>query len=343
MRILVIGGTGFIGPHVVRRLAAQGHDVTLFHRGQTEAELPPNVSRIHGDRAHLADFRETFRRLAPAVVLDMRSLSEADALAVANAVRGNASRLVAISSMDVYRAYGRLIGTEPGPPDPIPTTEESPLRERLYPYRTDPLRAADDPAHWMDDYDKLLVERVVLGNPALPGTILRLPMVHGPGDNQHRLFPYLKRMDDRRPAILLSTLHAAWNAPRGYVENVADAIALAVADDRAAGQIYNVADPAPLAEADWVRAIAQQSGWDGEIVTLPSDHLPESMRDTLDFSQDWTADSTRIRTDLGYAERIPRPEALRRTIAWERANPPSAYDPAAFDYVAEDEVLSTIG
>lgn len=342
MRILVIGGTGFIGPHVVRRLATQNHAVTLFHRGQMEADLPSSVSHIHGERAHLADFRDTFRRLVPDAVLDMRSMTESDALAVAGAVRGATRRLIAISSMDVYRAYGRLIGTEPGPPDPIPTTEASPLRERFYPYRTDPRRADDDPARWLDDYDKLLVERVVLGDPALPGTILRLPMVHGPGDTQHRLFSYLKRMDDRRPAILLSTAHAAWHAPRGYVENVGDAIALAVTDERAAGKIYNVGESDALTEADWIKAIGREAGWNGEVVAIPSDRLPASMRDKLDFSQDWTGDSTRIRTDRGYTERIPRPESLRRTIAWERANPPATFDPADFDYAAEDEVLAAL-
>jgi nucleoside-diphosphate-sugar epimerase len=343
MRVLVVGGTGFMGPHVVRRLAARGHEVTLFHRGRAEADVPPSVSHVHGDRSQLPDFRDAFRRLAPDVVLDMRSLSEADALAVAAAVRGITRRLVAISSLDVYRAYGRLIGTEPGPPDPIPTTEESPLRERLFPYRIEPARGPDDPSRWMDDYDKILVERVVLGDPATPGTILRLPMVHGPGDNQHRLFPYLKRMDDARPAILVSAANAAWHAPRGYVENVADAIALAVTDDRAAGKVYNVGEPDALSEAEWIHAIGQETGWQGEVVTLPSERLPASMRDGLNFSQDWVVDTSRIRNDLGFTEKVPRAEGLRRTIAWERANPPSPLDPTVFDYAIEDEVLGTVG
>jgi nucleoside-diphosphate-sugar epimerase len=339
MRVLVIGGTGFIGPHAVRRLVERGDEVTLFHRGRTEAELPSSVSHVFGDRAQLADFRDAFARLAPEVVLDMRSLSEADALAVANAVRGVTRRLVAISSMDVYRAYGRLIGTEPGPPDPVPLTEDSPLRERHFPYHGETARAPDDPGRWMDDYDKMLVERVVMGDSALPGTVLRLPMVHGPGDNQHRLFPYLKRMDDGRPAIILTEGMAAWHAPRGYVENVADAIVLAVTDDRAAGKIYNVGDPETMPEAEWVRAIGRETGWGGDVVAPPADRLPESMRDSINVAQPLVGDTSRIRNELGYRERIPRAEGLRRTIAWERANPPAPIDPTAFDYAAEDEVL----
>ena len=52
---------------------------------------------------------------------------------VVNAIRGVAERLVTVSSMDVYRAYGRIHGTEPGPLEPLPLGEEARLREHLYP------------------------------------------------------------------------------------------------------------------------------------------------------------------------------------------------------------------
>jgi hypothetical protein len=54
------------------------------------------------------------------------------------------------------------------------------------------------------------------------------------------------------------------------------------------------------------------------------------------------ADSTRIRTELGFAERVPVDEAIRRTIAWQRANPPPI-PMAVFDYAAEDAVIEKIG
>ena len=40
MKVLVIGGTNFIGPPLVRRLVALGHEVAVFHRGRTQADLP---------------------------------------------------------------------------------------------------------------------------------------------------------------------------------------------------------------------------------------------------------------------------------------------------------------
>lgn len=339
MRVLVIGGTGFIGPYVVRRLHAAGHDVAIYHRGHAEAELPAEVRHLHGERAELPARRHDLSAFAPEVALDMYTMTEADARLAHQALRGVASQLVTITSQDVYRAYGRLIGTEPGPPDTVPLAEDAPLRERLYPYRGEIARGEDDPQHWMDDYDKLAAERVVMGDPVLPGTVLRLPMVYGPGDPQHRLHEYLKRMDDGRRAILLSERAAGWRWTRGYVENVADAIVLAVTDARAAGRIYNVGEPEALSLAGWVRAIGQATGWSGEIHTLPDERLPAHLRADLDFAQDLVADASRIRSELSYTEAIPRDEALRRTVAWERANPPAAVDATRFDYAAEDMAL----
>src|SRR5207245_5809173 len=131
------------------------------------------------------------------------AMTEADARSLGQTFTGIARRVVVASSVDVYRAYDVLRAKEPGPPDPVPLTEDSPLRGQIYPYRGETLREPDDPARWLDDYDKILVERVVLGEPRLPGTVLRLPMVYGPGDYQHRIFAHPTRMDDRRPAILL--------------------------------------------------------------------------------------------------------------------------------------------
>ena len=53
---------------------------------------------------------------------------------------------------------------------------------------------------------------------------------------------------------------------------------------------------------------------------MPEEALPEGMRAGIDTRQDLVVDSTRIRGELGYAEMAPRDEALRRTVAWERAN-----------------------
>jgi nucleoside-diphosphate-sugar epimerase len=343
MRILVISGTGFIGAHAVRSLAGMGHEVTVFHRGQTEADLPPEVRHLHAPElqcapnCNIARWTDDFRRLHPEVVLYMVPIGEQDAEGVMTTFKGIARRVVAISSIDVYRAYGVLHRTEAGPPEPVPLAEDAPLRQKLYPYRGDPpTKSPEERGYW---YDKILAERRVMSDPQLAGTVLRLPMVYGPGDGLHRLFPYLKRMDDQRPAILMDESLARWRGSRGYVENIAAAIVLSLLDECAAGRTYNVAEPESPTEAEWVRRIGQVAGWSGEVVALPKDRLPEHLRWPANLEQQFVVDSTRIRSELGFRELLSQAESLRRTVEWERPHPPEKIDPAAFDYAAEGAVL----
>jgi nucleoside-diphosphate-sugar epimerase len=334
MRVLIVGGTGFIGPRAVRRLAEAGHEVMVFHRGEHEPELPSTVRHVHSASAAspVVDFPGELRDFGPEVVLHMMLLGEQDAQAVMSAFRGIARRVVAISSADVYRAYDILRRKETRPPDPVPLGEDAPLREQLYPYRGMIER--------LNDYDKILAERIVTSNADLPGTVLRLPFVYGPDDRQHRFFPYLKRMDDGRPMILLGERQARWRSSWGYVENMGEAIALACTDDRAAGRIYNVAEePAPVM-ADWVRRIGDLAGWRGSVVTAPESDLPSQLARDYNWDQHLVLDTARIRRELGYREPVTLDEAVQRTIEWERAHPPEQIDPQEFDYDAEDAVLA---
>jgi nucleoside-diphosphate-sugar epimerase len=196
---------------------------------------------------------------------------------------------------------------------------------------------------WLDDeYDKIPVEREILADARLPGTVLRLPMVYGPGDRLRRLMPIVKRIADGRRVILFEEKFARWRAPRGYVENVAAAIASAATNDRAAGRIYNVAEPENLSELEVAQRVAAVAGWTGEFVLLPADRMPAHLLMPGNTEQHWSTDTTRIREELGYREPVAQEEAIRRTIEWERANPTDS-SPHAFDYAAEDAAAAAPG
>ena len=331
MKVLVIGGTDFIGPRVVGRLLASGHEPAVYHRGATRTALPEGVEEVLGDRRGLAEHADELRRLAPEVVLDMIPMNEHDARGVMRVFRGAARRVVVISSEDVYRAYDIVRGLHAGPSDPVPLHEEAPLRERLYPYNRE----------GTEEYEKILLERAAMGDPELPATVLRLPMVYGPGDYQHRMFPYLKRMGDGRSAILLEQGLAARRSMMGYVEDVASAVVLAITHERATGRVYNVGEPDPSPHADWVREIGHAAGWSGEVVTLPKKRLPQHLDWGLrNTDQHMVVDTTRIRRELGYGETIPRDGGIQQTVEWERAHPPETVDPDLFDYAAEDAALA---
>jgi nucleoside-diphosphate-sugar epimerase len=335
VKVLVIGGTGFIGRHVVRQLSEMGHSVAVFHRGKTKIDLA--AEHILGDRHEL-----TAMRPKTDIVIDLILTSGAQAQTMMDTFRGIARRIVAASSCDVYRACGVLHGSEEGPLQPVPLTEDSELRTKLQTYPREQMEMIRKMLPWVDDsYDKIPVERAVMGDAGLPGTVLRLPMIYGPGDYIRRFHPVVKRIDDGRRTIIYEEGWAAWKPPRGYVENVAAAVALAATNDRAAGRIYNVAETPAFSELEWARKIAAAMAWNGEFAVLTRERVPAHLVLPGNTAQHWEVDSSRIRRELGYREHVSIDEGIRHTIKWERATPinPGGSNLYLFDYEAEDAAL----
>lgn len=287
MRILIIGGTGFIGVHVVHRLALSGHEVTVYHRGQTRASLPEGVNEIVQPQSPPGGVPDGLLRSEPDVVIHTVAMGVTDAEPFVRAFSGRTGRIVALSSGDVYRAYGRFIKFEPGPVESGLLSEDSPLRTKFFPYRKE--ATPPDSLHYR--YEKILVERAFLSDPGTPGTVLRLPKVYGPGGNQDLA------------TIYGNSLHPHWRWTHGFVENVAAAITLAATHPRAAGRVYNVGE-------QYTPTIAER------LVRLPPSTLgPDPERDShFDFAHDLAYDTSRIRSELNYREIVSDEEGLLRTV-----------------------------
>jgi len=331
VRILIIGGTRFIGPFLVRQLTEQGHHVIVYHRGDHAAAVPEGVEQIiapaepgaGSDRYHLGVFADRFRARRPDVVVHMIAFTRDDAQAFVRVFKGVAGRAVVLSSSDVYRVMGRINRTEPGPPLPVPLNEDGPLREKLSLHG--------------DDYEKRWVEQVLLAEAELPATLLRFAAVYGPGD--YRCQNWIKRMIDERPAILIGNSEAAFRFAHCYAQDAAWATALAVTNERAAGRIFNVGELSTPTQRARLEDFARLGGYQGRIVEVPDQKLLPAAG-WEDFSQDWTLDTTRIRSELGFSEISNHEEGIRATIDWQRRHPNHQLDLSHFDYAAEDRVLA---
>ena len=287
MRVLMIGGTKFIGPHVARQFVNQGHEVLLYHRGQTEADLPKSIRHIRSPLAAMPVLRFPHELLTESfdTIVHMIPMGATDSRAAMEAFRGRASRIVALSSGDVYRAYGRFTGMEPGPIEQGLLNEDSPLRSTLYPYRSS-AKTSDELNYY---YEKILVEREALGQAELPATILRLPKVYGPGGNANLATIYGFRDQP------------GWRWTHGYVENVAAAIVLAALHPAAANRIYNVGE-------------AYTPTMGERLTHLPPSTLASVDPKSYDFRHDIAYDTTRIRKELGHSETVSYEEGLKRTL-----------------------------
>jgi nucleoside-diphosphate-sugar epimerase len=338
VRVLVIGGTRFIGPAVVGNLVGLGHAVTVFHRGNHCENIPAGVGQIlaprdpgaSDDKYNLRPSADAFRRFRPDVVVHMRLFTRQDAETFLDVFRGLAGRAVVPSSMDVYLAFGRIRGTEPGPPQPTPLREDSELRHA--------------PSIHGDSAEKMDVERVIRSDASLPATILRYPAVYGERDFQYRFYPWARRVLDKRPLFVLGRGEATFRFTHGYVHDVGLATALAVQNEQAAGRTYNVGEQTTPTLRERLEAFCDAAGHRAEIIEVPDERLPDGDGKPY-HGQDWNLDTSRIRSELGYAEPTDDAEALGNTFQWQRDHPqaPEAMDAQSYDYDAEDALAAEFG
>lgn len=315
MRILVLGGTGFIGSSVVQRL--KGHDVTVFCRGSGPFEIK-DVKIIRGDCEHIHGYRDAFSQLDPDVTLDLVSRNGEDAKRVMQALSLTASRIVAISSISIYWIYGRFLGLESGEVVSSPVDESAPRRSKLYPYRgrlsRDVLRAKP----WLESYDKIPMEDAYINQDEKVTTIIRLPLVYGPGDPDYRIFRYVKAMRQNQDRIVIPEAVGSWRNARCYVDNAAEAIATIV-QTPALSRIYNLADPQHLTELQWILKVAECCLWKGE-VELDSNKLMSSFKAVDEFSceadygQCLCLDTSLLQREFQSLPTVSVEESLQRTI-----------------------------
>jgi 2'-hydroxyisoflavone reductase len=125
LKILILGGTGFIGPHQVRYAVARGHKVTVFNRGRHQADLPDSVERLMGDRNGQLD--ELKGRTWDVVIDNPTSLPRWVRL-TGEILGGKCEQYVFISTLSVYESWAQPNVTESAKlaTTPEPTSEDVP-------------------------------------------------------------------------------------------------------------------------------------------------------------------------------------------------------------------------
>jgi 2'-hydroxyisoflavone reductase len=102
LKVLILGGTGFIGPHFVRVLGEAGHTLTLFNRGKRDPEAKPGVEQLLGDRNGQID---ALKGRDWDVVIDNSGYTPRQVKATADLLKGHVEQYVFISSVAVYADF----------------------------------------------------------------------------------------------------------------------------------------------------------------------------------------------------------------------------------------------
>lgn len=318
MGVLVLGGTGFIGAPLVARLLADGVETAVGHHGSRA--VPAGTRSVLLDRGDPAAVVAALRETGADTVIDLIAYTAADTLPLLDALSGRVARYVMVSSVDVYRNYEGL--HRKGRPTPIwdRLTEDSPLRDSRYPYRLARPRPAGAAQAWMDGYDKIPLEEAARASAGFEATILRLPMVFGPGDRQRRFSWAIRPMAQGRSRFFIPHPWASWRATFGYVDDVAAGIALAAVHPRAAGQTFNLGRSNTPTNIAWAASFAEHLKWPGDVELSHPDVARGALAKAvlaLDLSYPLFVDNAKIRRRLGYSEPTDFDEALARTVADE--------------------------
>jgi nucleoside-diphosphate-sugar epimerase len=326
MRVLVLGGTRFIGLALVEELLGVEHTVAIVHRGEHEPDLPPTVEHIHTARRDLPARRDAVARFAPDAAVDLAAMTAADAEAALAAV-DPAVKLVAVSTIESYRVFASIYaGTVT---DAVPLAEDAPLREGPYPAPEQAVSQGWD--YEADSYDKLAVERLYLERGA---TVCRLPLVYGPRDYKRREDFVLARVRAGRKRIPVGP--GTFLTSRGYAPELARGLRLAA--ERGPAGVFNLAESASPTVGLWAQEILAAAGASAELVRVPEDLLPPDMGLTGEIPQPWLVDSGKAARELGWVHADWR-ECTRRSVRWHLENPPPASE-TIVDFSADDAALA---
>jgi len=312
-RLLVVGGTGFIGSHIVNRAVGLGWDVTSLSLRDQDGPGPPSARAVSVDVADGGALREALGDAAFEYVVNCsgyvdhtlffdggRSVGDAHfqgVLNLAEALDRHALRaFLHIGSSDAY-------GITPAPQ--VETQREAPAS----PYAASKVAAT----HFLQ-----MLHRAE----KFPATILRLFLSYGPGQDDRRFLPQviLGCLEDRP----FPTSRGEQLRDFCYVEDVVDAVMAALARPAVAGEGINIASGQPVSVREMIETVRQLVGRGkpqlGKLAYRPGENM------------ELYADISKARTLLDWEPKVPLRVGLEKTIQWTRArNEARAQRPADDD------------
>ena len=318
MTIAILGGTGYIGRAIAQRAVLCGLQPIVLARGEHLVDLPHGAVFERADRMDTARLIAVFRAHGVDSVIDIYGMGMLNTAPVFAAMREIGGRYLLLSSVDVYSNYGGLLRKESPAILGAPAKEDDPLRGFRFPYRGNPNRPKGVSAELFEDYDKIVLEDAARAHTEFTTTVIRAPMIFGPGDPQHRfkwaidavLAGGVARMDERA---------AKWPNSYGYVDDVAEAILVAALDPRAAGRTYNVGQDFVRTPIEWLLMFGMVTNTQIEVETVPAAEkaLLHQRAEATDLRYPLTLDTSRIREELGFSEPTELRQALLKTVAYE--------------------------
>ncbi len=333
MKVLVIGGTRFVGLHLVRLLAEQGHDITILNRGKTQADLPLGVKRLYADRRNPDEIRQVLKSPDFEVVYDITGYQVRNLGTVVAALSGRINHYIFQSTGAVY-APSEVIPIRED--FPIITPETAPAGEAVY------------------ALEKAECEQFLLSmfkEKGFPVTIFRCPLIYGPENwmDEREGSYFFRLLQGRRilvPGNGATIIHYV------HVDDVARAHLAAAGRNEVLGQIYNIAGDEAITIDGYVDTIANAVGVKAEKVYVEPQAAQSLRRPIFFFRWERSAfyDISKAKKDFGYQPLFNMREGMKQTYEWwleKRGIQGTRFAPGKLGYdvdlAFEDEVLTQYG
>jgi len=327
-RILILGGTGFIGPHTVRYALERGHEVSIFTRGRSSTELPPGVEHLIGDRNndHTALENRTWDVVLDNNAQDYRWVQKSTEL-----LRDSVEHYLFVSSISAYELEG--FGWD--------------FKDRILmePIVDESFTRISPPEGWVDGDDagyglmKTLSENIV--HSVFPGraTVVRPGLIVGPGDPTDRFTYWPVRIDEGGEVLAPGNpLHANQVIDqRDLTEWI-----VRLAENTTTGNFHGVGPNYRLTMGEMLEQIGTVASNPFELTWVPEDFLEShEVAPWRDLPAWIPGDALMFVTyqkavDVGLTFR-PLSETARDTLEWDKTRPDEEREDRNFGWSRQRE------
>jgi nucleoside-diphosphate-sugar epimerase len=324
MRVLVIGGTLFIGKLLVKRLLTAGHEVTILHR-KTEHPFGRKVRNVVADRNDVATIKSALSGMRFDAVYDIaydweRGTTAAQVEATARSIPGDLTRYIFMSSV---AAYG----------DGLNHSEDDPLAFDIHPDPYVRNKASSERALFRMFHES-----------RFPVVTMRPPFVYGADNPFYREGFFWDRLRLDRPIIIPGDGNRLMQFV--YVSDLVEACFNALEKHTAPGRAFNVADEKPLTQVEVVTEFAKALGKQPVLVRVPRDLIARvggnAFAEPLYFAQYY--DLPPITEAIGRVKRVlnisltPFAAGLKETLRWYTRHAPER----KLDFSFEDKLIRMV-
>lgn len=337
MKVLVIGGTGFISTRLVDFLHEAGHDVATLNRGESSQRADVSVERLHADRHDEPRLRKLLSGRRFDAVYDMVAYTPEETRTMVDVLEGRVERFIHCSTISVYMVSDQV---------QCPITEDQAKR---------PLMPHDPRNPFGMDYGMLKrqCEDVLWDAHAkerFQVSMLRPPFVCGPRDPTIRDFFWIERIQDGGPLLVPGCGDFAFQ--HVFVDDVAGAFAQLLSQPATIGRAYNVAADEIFTLNEYLEKLSRLLGEkpaftgktfpsqesedrtgsttkaDGAKAGLELVHVPQEVFDRQPFSANPRGDVFPFNTRRTAIFSL---EAIRRDLAY-RSTPFDSWMPGTIDW-----------